>query len=146
MASFEIYTSVTYIGRQYMARAAVADVKFDVANYGIGTAGSDASGNPLPPDLSLTVIPDSSIMAATSTFASRAYSSAYCLEFGINLPLGTGVLSGIGTSSNLGLIGTVLESSNPAEVGQQFLFALGNYGDKTKTATDVWDITAIVNF
>ena len=142
MASFEIYTSVTYIGRQYMARAAVADVKFDVANYGIGTAGSDASGNPLPPDLSLTVIPDSSIVAATSTFASRAYSAAYCLEFGINVPQPLGN----GTSSNLGLIGTVLESSNPAEVGQQFLYALGNYGDKTKTIADIWDITAIVNF
>jgi hypothetical protein len=142
MANFEIYTSVTYIGRQYMARAAVADVKIDVANYGMGTAGSDASGNPLPPDLSLTVIPAADIMPITSTFASRAYSSSYCLEFNISLPAG----DGLGTSSNLGLIGTVLESSNPAEVGQQFLFAIGNYGDKTKTSSDVWDITAIVNF
>lgn len=142
MATFEIYASVTYTGRQYMARSIVGDVAFQITNYSMGTAGSDASGFPLAPDLTLTTCPDSSIMPATSTFTSVGYSAAYCVEFNVLLD----TTEGNGTSSNICLIGTITSSSNPVEVGQQFLYAVGNYGDKTKTVADIWDITVIVTF
>lgn len=142
MATFEINTAVTNIGKQYTARSIVNDVAFHITNYSIGTAGSDASGYPLVPDLTLTTCPDSSIMPETSTFTSISYSSTFCVEFNIHLD----TTEGNGTSSNLCLIGQITESSNPIEIGTYFLYAIGNYGDKTKTVTDVWDITAIVTF
>ncbi len=143
MATFDIYTTTTYIGRQYLARSIVNDISFEIKNYAMGDAGADGSGNAVPPDLSITSCPDDSITGGiTPTGMITSFTPKYCVNFELRLDPGMAT----GTSSNLCIIGTVTASSNPLEIGQNFLYSIGTYDQKTKAAGDAWVINALVSF
>ena len=139
MATFPVLTSVTYIGRQYLARSLAGDVAFKIISFSVDDMGGTGVG-PFPPDLTLVTCPTGGGgLAYTGSVGTPSFSTTNCVSFPCQLPLAE-----TGQASNICLVGEV--TSPTTEAGTLFLFALGNFAQRTKINTEVWDLTVTIKF
>jgi len=139
MATFPVLTSVTYIGRQYLARSLVGDVAFKITAFSVDDMGGTISG-PIPPDLTLITCPTGGGgLAYSGSVGTPSFTTTNCISFPCQIPLAE-----IGSASNICLVGQV--TSPTVEAGTTFLFALGNFAQRTKINTEVWDLTVTIKF
>lgn len=138
MATFPVLTSVTYVGRQYLARSLVGDVAFRITAFSVDDVGGTALG-PLPPDLSVVTCPSGGGGMSYTGSVGTPTLTTNCITFPCQIPL-----SETGSSSNICLVGEVV--SPTTEAGVTFPFAIGNFTQRTKLNTEVWDLTISVKF
>lgn len=127
-----IIASLTDIGRTNLARATIGDLSFKVVGFKTGRGGYN-DANPVK-----TIVIDTTATALIDPIFPVSGIKPYeALEFPTPKTLvvncriaSTESVAGLG---EIGLYATVLESSVPAEVGTDFLLAIGHFPLFTKT-------------
>lgn len=134
--SLSITAVLTDNARQRIAQYSISGKAYMVDNFAINSVGHDV-GDPtlaLPPDRSAVTCPGGTPLFGPEPIDSSTLISAFCPQFVCVLEK----TEGNGSLSNVCLYATVLYSPIVAdpEVGQTFLYAVGNTPLKVKTGAD----------
>jgi hypothetical protein len=146
--AFEIICAITNTAKTRFAQMLETGKSFQVKYFTVGDKGHDPL-NPavaLTPDPSLTSCP-SNLFPGTSpgeAIDSIAFVGAYCPEFTCIMEPGEGT----GFVSNICLIAEIVyNGTDPVdEVGQTFLFCIGNMPLKIKTDVDTFTFKIEIQF
>lgn len=140
-----VIASLTDVGRNRLAQQLISGKSFLVNQFSVNSAGHDPSSPTiaLTPDTTATVCPGGAPLF-TDDIASSTLLNAFCPQFECVIPLG----AGIGSISNLCLFGHVVYSPipNDPDIGSSFLFAIGNFPLKVKTAADTLTMVVSIQF
>lgn len=144
--SLTVVTALTDVARQRIAQSILTGKSFSVTDFSVNSAGHDP-GNPtlaLTPDPAAVVCPGGTPLFGPEPIDSKTLISSFCPQFTCNLEL----TEAVGSISNICLIATVVFSPTPGDpdIGTTFLFSVGNFPLRVKTAADTLAIIALVQF
>lgn len=142
-SSFSIISAVTDQGRQRMAQSLLeGGAKFDLTHFVVGNGGHDPddSAVALTPDVTLTTLP--SITFGPTAIGAIVLASNTCPQATCSLA----DADAVGELSNIGLIATIVYPPTDPDLGQQFLFAIGNFPLRNKPSDESADFLVPIAF
>lgn len=141
-----IIATITDAGRNLLARASLGDVAFRVYGFAVGQGGYDVS-NPINTTPINTASSDLLYQFFPALGSEKEISGfVYPTPKTLVVDCRVAELEAIAGLGEIGLWVEILNSSAPAEIGTNVLFALGHFGLMTKTPRQVILYRFVIQF
>ena len=142
--AFNVITTITDQGRQRIADLLATGKSFKITKFSVSDGGHSISDPTvaLAPNPAAIVCPESTFSFGPVTINAVSLVSAFCPQF--TCILGTGDANA--PLSSICLLGTIESSPiiDDPDVGEDFLFSIGNFPLKVKTSSDVFTFNCLV--
>lgn len=142
--AFSVIATVTDQSRQRIAEMLNNGKSFSVTKFTVSDGGHSI-GDPtiaLAPNPAANECPSNGFSYGPQAINAATLISAFCPQYTCTLTTG----QANGSLSSICLIGTIVYSpiTNDPDVGEDFLFAVGNFPLKVKTSSDVFQFNVLI--